>query len=296
MLLRSRLLNHLSRRAFCAALLSVAGCSPWLKQASEKPFLPPLAGATQSVELEIAFAHIANEERELEQSLWQQFDEQAIPVEVRRPLNANGFRVGAVGMQLPDRLRDLVTRAANDTQQAPTGDSVTGEDTPVLTQRRMQLLPGKRGKIVVSATYPTLSILSVDAEQQVRGQLFSTAQCAFSIEASPTGEGGANIEVTPEIEHGDVKNRWVPIDGALVQQIGKDRFTYEALKLQHKLLPGQTLILGATEEPCGVGRPFFYLEQPTQRRLLLLIRLSNSSQDDLFAKPSAKLEVSSKRI
>jgi hypothetical protein len=292
---RSTIAMSLTRRAFCASLLSVVGCSPWLKAEAEKPMLPPLAAPASSVELEIAFAHLATEEWALEQSLWQQFDEQAIPLEQRRRLNANGFRLGLVGTQIPARLNELVNRTVAETQQAPDSDSIAGEDTPVLSQRRLQLLPGKRGKIVVSTTYPTLSILSVDEEQHVRGQLFSSAQCLFSIKAFPAGDGGARVEITPEIEHGDVKNRWVPIDGALVQQIGKDRHAYDTLTMQHQLQPGQTLLMGSTDQPCGVARPFFFLEQPTQRRLLLVVRLANAQPDDLFSPRTTASELTSVR-
>ena len=274
-------------------LLAFVGCSPWLKSPSETPLLPPAITSPESVALEIAFVNVAADERSLEQQLWRQFDEQLFPVEFRRQLNANGLRAGMIGTQLPEELRKLVERTADESQAAPSSETMRGEDSPSMSQRRLQMNTGKRAKVVVSPTFPVLSVLSIDDSRRVVGQQFQQAQCLFSLKAFPEGDGGTRVELTPEIEHGEVKNRWVPVDGALVQQIGKDRHVYERLRLDFHLSPGQTLVLGPTLEPCGVGQPYFSQEQPTQRRVLLLIRLVQSQLDDLFAPRPKKLEVSS---
>jgi hypothetical protein len=237
------------------------------------------------VELEVAFAHLAADEAELEAALWLELDEQAIPLDQRRRLNANGFRAGLTGATLPASLQSLLDRTAQEASRAPDADAVAGEDAPSLAQRRLHLLPGKRGKIIVSPTLPTLSILTVDPEQRVHGQLLSTAQCLLSIKAYPSADGSVEVEIVPEIEHGEVRNRWIPVDGALVQQIGKDRHTCEQLRLEQRLLAGQSLVLGSTSEPCGTGQPFFMAGAGSGRRLLLLIRLASTSKDELFDQP-----------
>jgi hypothetical protein len=276
----------------CFLLVWCAGCSPWLQRPSEVPLLPAMRASPESVALDLFFVNVGVDDRPREQNLWQQFDEQLLPVELRRTLNANGLRAGMIGAQIPTELLQMLEKTLDSNDQAPSSETITGTDAPSLSQRRLEMVAGRRAKVVVSPTIPTLSVLSLDETQQVVGQQFTQAQCLFSLKAYPAGDGSTRVELTPEIEHGEMKNRWVPASGALVQQLGKDRKVFEKLRLECELKPGQTLVLGPTAEPCGVGQPFFSVEQPTQRRILLLIRLSGSEQDDLFAPRAKKMEIS----
>jgi hypothetical protein len=111
--------------------------------------------------------------------------------------------------------------------------------------------------------------------------------------AWPGGDGRTRLQLTPEVEHGELKNRWVPVDGALMNQVGKSRQVYDQLRLELQLAAGQTLVLGAMPEPGGLGQHFFTLHDPTPRRTLLLVRVAQTQQDDLFQKNELRQELTS---
>ncbi len=71
-----------------------------------------------------------------------------------------------------------------------------------------------------------------------------------------------------------------------MQQVGKDRKVYEHLKVALPLLSGQALLVGPAAETSGVGEHFFTLREPLPRRTLLLVRIAQTQQDELFQQPA----------
>jgi hypothetical protein len=274
--------------------LLLCGCSPWLHAPNPDKPLPTAPMANDTVVLEVAFVHLTPDDHAREAATWRQLDEQALPVELRLNLAANGMRAGVAASQLPQELRDLVERTSKDLATAPAGDDVTSAEIASLSRnRRMQVRAGRRGKIVVSNQLPHISVLAKDEQGQVQGSAFDDAQCLFSLMAQPSGDGRTTLQLTPEVEHGELKNRWVPVDGALMNQVGKSRRVYDQLRMELPLSPGQTLVISATDEPSGLGQHFFTLKEPTPRRTMLLVRVAQTQQDDLFVKPRELEELTS---
>lgn len=272
----------------------ICGCSPWLRPPESDKGLPTPLMSMETVVLEVAFVHLTPEDHAVEAATWRQLDETTLPIELRQQLAANGMRAGVVGSQLPQELRDLVERTSRELTQAPAGDDVSSAETASLARnRRMQVRSGRRGKIVVSSVLPSISVLAKDDQGHVQGAAFADAQCLFSLLATPGGDGRTKLQLTPEIEHGELKNRWVPVDGALMNQVGKSRQVYDQLRLELSLSPGQTLAIAPTEEPSGLGQHFFTLKDPTPRRTMLLVRVAQTQQDDLFVKPQERQELTS---
>jgi hypothetical protein len=267
------------------AALLLCGCTPWLRPPASDNGLPKPLMSTETVVLEVAFVHLTPDEHGIEEATWRQLDEQVLPVALRQQLAGNGLRSGIASSQIPQALRDLAERTSRELSQAPSGDDVTSAETASLSRnRRMQVRAGKRGKIVVSAALPSISVLAKDEQGRVQGAAFQDAQCLFSLLARPGGDGRTALQLTPEIEHGDLKNRWVPVDGALVNQVGKSQQVYDELRIDVSLPPGQTLVIGPTTEVGGLGQHFFTQRNPTPRRTLLLVRVAQTQQDDLFQK------------
>jgi hypothetical protein len=286
--------NWRTTRLLLLAVLLLCGCSPWLRPPESDKGLPMPLMSTDTVVLEIAFVHLTPDDHAVEMATWRQLDEQALPIELRMQLAGNGMRGGVAGSQIPQELRDLIERTSRELSQAPAGDDVTTAETASLIRnRRMQVRAGRRGKIVVSAVLPNISVLCKDEQGQVQGAAFQDAQCLFSLLATPSGGSSTTLQLTPEIEHGELKNRWVPVDGALMNQVGKSRQVYDQLRIELPLSPGQILVIGPTEQPSGLGQHFFTLKDPTPRRTLLLVRVAQTQQDDLFVKPLERQELTS---
>lgn len=279
------------------ALLTATGCTTWSlpgaatagKQMLTKG-LPSLRGANDSVALEVATIHLSNtpdDQREAE--IWKLIDEQAVSAEVRRRLAASGFRAGVIAGEIPANLRshfkdqaaqeETVVDQPRESSESPTGGK--------LIQNR----PGHRSKVVVSETRDQLIVLQTDGGR-LTGQTYHQAQCLFSLRGYPSGDGRLRLELTPEIEHGQPKQRWVgqSHDGTFRIDTSRERVEFTSLTLDMILAPGQTLVLSTGEERKGLARQFF--SETASGKLeqrLLLIRAASTQFDNLFA-PSLDAE------
>lgn len=258
----------------CALLTTTA-------QKPESATLPAPALPANSVVLEVAFARLPLADAAAYDSIWSQVDEQHFPADLRRQLADNGVRCGIVGMQLPPQLKEVL-------DASELGILERGEDSPDdpeldRASRRIQCRSGQRGKILVTRQLDSFSLLLLE-ESRVRGFLLSQAQCLFGLKVYPQGDGRAKIELTPEVEHGEMKTQFVGRDGSVLPQLGRDRLVLDKLRLSGMLAPGHVLMIGGTPEAKGMGSSFFtQAESGATYRRLLLIRLAVTQYDDLFA-------------
>jgi hypothetical protein len=183
---------------------------------------------------------------------------------------------------LPGTLREQLAAATESLDDR--SEDVETSDTEVnrIPQRR-QFRTGRRGKIVVSKTHDSLSVLTRQ-DGAVRGHLVEDAQCFFGLKTYPQGDGRVRLDLTPEIEHGAMKQQWVQQNGSLMQRMGRDRLVLDNLRIVATAAPGQVLLISTTAEGKGLGQHYF-LETAggTLERTLLLIRLAQTQHDDLFA-------------
>ena len=92
------------------------------------------------------------------------------------------------------------------------------------------------------------------------------------------------LNLTPEIEHGELKARWGGSEGMMIQQTSQDRLILDRLALEATLGPGQSLLVSATPEIKGLGEYFFSQHAAgTVERRLLVIRYAQTQFDNLFA-------------
>jgi hypothetical protein len=270
-------------RTLCIVIaLNVAGgCARLATQSEEPSKLPPARMSADSVVLEVAFVRLPAADQAAYDAIWDQADEQHFPAELRRELGANGLRAGVLGQQLPADLRALLDATPN-TLEERSEDVETSDAEVNRAPRRMQCRNGRRAKILVSKTHPTLALLQREAGQ-VRGHQLSDAQCLLALKAYPQGDGRVKLDITPEVEHGQLKTGWVGTEGSLMQRVGRDKLVFDRLRLDATLTPGQVLLISNTAEIKGPGEPFFAeTAGGTVERTLLLIRVVQTQIDDLF--------------
>ena len=276
-----RSVRLLRQMAVGVVLLFLPGCSTWSPAASSSSSfdLPRPQMSPDSVVLEIAIVHFP--ESADEGQWWQQVDEQALPHEMRQRLIENGLRCGIIRGALPDALRDQLEsqRAAVqavDPENSP-GGSPGGE-------QRLQSRSGKRNKILISDVQPSLAVL-VPKGNRLTGQTLTDAQCVFSVKSFSRGDGRADLEVTPEIEHGQARQKWLgqAHEGTFRLDANRERLILESLRIRPTLSPGQMLAITVTSSSKGLGRQFCVANAngPPERRVLL-IRLAQTQLDDLF--------------
>ena len=267
-----------------AAMTVGGGCAllTFDEPVTEPVRLPPARMSADSVVLEFLFVRMPVSEAEEYEEIWSQVDEQDLPADLRRQLTDNGFRIGVVGQDMPAILRERLAATGNPLEER--SEDIGTSDVEVdRSARRKQCRAGRRAKIVVSKTHDSLSVLTREGGA-VRGRLVEKAQCLFALKPYPLGDGRVKIDITPEVEHGDVKQTWQGGNGMMMQRMGKDRIVLDPLRVVATLAPGQSLMLSATDEAHGLGDHFFVeTAGGTVERTILLVRVAQTQHDDLFA-------------
>jgi hypothetical protein len=263
----------------------VAGCAQWsTPPSSELANLPLPKLAPDSVVLEVTFIRIPEERVDFEERFWPEADESALNTELRRRMAANGFRGGLVGTPPPPALQELL-----DSHSAPDlGDGVTrieaGAEIAVRTHR-LRNRAGHPGKIIVRGT-PVfkLAALAYDENGRVHGESLEQAQFYFSITSRPQGDGQVRIELVPTIEHGQPRSRFKGQQGAwTVDNVSRATKTYDDLKIDTLLSPGQSVAIGCSNTLRGLGEQFFAADsEEREPRLLLIVRLQQTQLDERF--------------
>jgi hypothetical protein len=266
--------------ALAGVVVCLVGCvplSPAKKPDSSQ--LPPVRLPPDAVVVDIAFVRLPPGDHESYDEIWNAADEQSLSVETRRELAANGIRAGVYGQELPPRLRSLL-----DAPQAKISDlSEAGSDFEISTRQHLPLRAGHRSVIQVSPVFPSLAVLTTESGS-VRGYQLVEARCTLALKAYPQGDGRAKLCLTPAIEHGESKSRWVGSEGMMIQQTGQERLVLDRLALDTTLSPGQWLILSTTADVKGLGEHFFaHKSGGAVHRRALVIRYSQTQFDDLFA-------------
>ncbi|MFV1966972.1 MAG: hypothetical protein ACC628_16220 [Pirellulaceae bacterium] len=236
--------------------------------------------ASDSVVLEATFVQLPPSGAE-DESLWTHVDEQHLPMDTRRRLQDNGLRTGLVGSQFPDELRRLLDRPGVNELFAA---GRSPEETELFSQqKRLQMRAGQSHPILVTPGKREEMVVLLREEGTVRAQRFADPRGYFTIQSSPLGDGRVRLDLTPEIEHGELRQRIVGGQGSLLLKNSRERHIFEELRISTVLSPGQTLLLTCTPAPKGLGEQLFVSgKSNAQARTLMLVRLAQTQIDDLF--------------
>src|SRR5262245_19896901 len=277
-------MTRMSWRWICLGwwlLMSGSGCARWVTGKIEPPSqLPPVKAAADAVMLDVAFVKQPAADLDAYDAIWAVADEQELPTELRRELAANGLRVGLFGHQLPAKLQELLDNP-DPLAQGQEADAAEGEVGG--SRRHLQVRTGVWKKVYASQTHPLLAVL-LHERGSVHGHQLTSAQCLFGLKTYPKGDGRVKLDLTPEIEHGELKNRFIRSEAQLIQSVGRDRLMLDELRIEAVLSPGQWLLLSTTRDIKGLGENFFAsTPSGAGQRTLLLVRIAQTQLDDLFA-------------
>jgi hypothetical protein len=283
-----------SRRTFSiliaakALALLASGCrliSPPEDLALEENASPlsPLAG-DDHVSLEVFFVHVPLGDEATADSIWNDVDEQQFPVDDRRRLGQHGFRVGVASGALPKAIQALLD-ANGSTSAADESDSTdTGEAQPLASRQELRLRPGGKGEIVPCPPRDSLTLMTVDG-RELTGRTLHAAQGKLIVRCQAEGDGRVRVSLAPQIQHGEVRRRFVGGDGAFRPDIGQDKIEFEHLSISAQLSPGQMIVAGAMRMPLSSLARDFLTDpssgKPVQK--ILVLRLMQSQYDDALA-------------
>jgi hypothetical protein len=270
--------------------LSIAGCA-WLAPPanhSAATILQPTQMAPGSAVIEVFSIHLPPGEPDLNSRVWEEVDEQHFPIEVRRNLEKNGFRAGVLAGQIPpalSRLLDLKDKPAvsGGLQQVKISDLAAPAR---VTSQHLQTRAGQRYEIAASGVIEKMPILVSEAGE-IRGLTYEQAQGIFAMHVAPQPDGRVQLELVPEIHHGENRQHWVGDQSIFRLETGRPKRAFEELKLTAMLGPGAMLLLGSQPNRQGSLGHYFFLEcngqddRPDQK--LILVRLCQTQHDDLVS-------------
>lgn len=243
-----------------------------------------------AVSLEVAVAQLDGGQAELIEEFWALLDQQKIPFQNRKILDANGIRAAVVPAHVPGVLRELLKPQVidpdllNSFQKQMYDKGLLKPVERLLTHDKVQNRDGESHELVLSAPHPEMSWVittnrgkSAGAGKSVRG--------VFGVKTFPNGDGSVRLMVTPKIHHGDPRTQIGVFDKSFLFESQQSVIELSDLVTEAKLLPGESLVVGATSDLGDLGRLFFGTpDSSSNHQRLMLIRLVQTQWDDLFGR------------
>jgi hypothetical protein len=271
-----------------AAWFSPEGTS-FRNEASSGNVLGKIPTSRTAVVLEIMFVERPINDPLLGSQLWDEVDQiGALPPAERASLAKAGFRVGRVGSNPPQALQKLIGLATD----------LTGQDEKRLVSRRVVLPSGAETEIDPGLPHPKATI-NLPLAEGTESKTFETVRGVFRMTAKQLQDGWARIEFIPEIHHGRMALRAVPVRGEWQNKTTQDIVRLYRQQFALDLNVGEMIIITCDNESSdSAGHYFFHApeftdsaaetaetENPEQDRdpaklgirRLLIVRLSDLS-------------------
>ncbi len=269
-------------------LCGVCGCAQWSNEKTvdrDTNLLPPRQLNPDSVLIEtvlVRFPQTATAELD---ELWRLCNEGITDLELRQRLDKNGLRAGVILGELPPLIRAQLDNTAH--RQTTDALEAAGLAADVDNKtRRLQCRAGRRKDLLVKPELSeTLTVLSTLDGKHVTGETFERATVLFDLRVMPHGDGSATVELTPEVQHGDHRQTFVHSDFGTRPEMRRGMQSWSQLKITAKLRPRQVLLVSSTSPSKALGSAFFVSKtaEHAEERVVLLVRLSETRLDDLFA-------------
>jgi hypothetical protein len=267
----------------CALL----GCASW---SSEKEVTQDVSLIAQrqlnpdSVVIETVLVRFPQSAEDELAEIWRLTNESIFDLDFRQRLDKNGLRAGVILGELPLVIRkQLQATAARQTTDALEHAGLAADVDNKM--RQLQCRSGRRKDLIVKHELSeSLTVLTI-RDGGVSGETYSKASVLFDLRAVPHGDGRATVELTPEIQHGEHRQTFVSTEFGVRPEMRREQQVWKELKMELKLSPGQVLVVSCTMPPKSLGEAFFISKtaEQSEERVLLLLRLSETQLDELFA-------------
>ncbi len=215
------------------------------------------------------------------ENIWGEVDEQLLARPLSLQLAKNGFRCGLIdgrpGPALQAALDAHASRHAAATEEGNSG--------PPTSIQRLHNRAGRRGKVLTGEVRESLDVLLPEGGR-LHGKTYKQAQSLISVRSFPRGDGQVDLELTPELEFGEARPKWLgeAAEGSFRIDTSRDRRDFESLRILARLAPGQMLVFGPSLPCKGLGRQFFAeTASGTLQPRVMIVRLAQTQLDDLFA-------------
>jgi hypothetical protein len=293
--------DHQQHRRFLVAWLpcglslwmlgSLGGCGAVLTTATvstPQSILQAVKSSPDRVTLEIFQVRIPAEDKALMEELWQAADEQRLDFEVRNRLVSNGFRAGVIAGALPDEL----SRSLNLQSEMPDSSAeriITDESaTPKVTRRVLQLKQRQPAIIQASEVQPSVHVF-LNSENGLQGKSYEQAQGVFSLRAETVPGQQVQLQLTPELQFGELKNRYAGSDqGMIFSTPSRECKVFDQLKINVPIAAGEMLVVTKTWGALGSLGAVFHSEHrgDAVEQKMVLIRLLQVPESEILSDAS----------
>ena len=220
------------------------------------------------VELHYIFVDRPAGDASINDTVWREADENAVPLDLKAALRQNGLRVGKLGATLSSEMLELL-KASNATQEG----------------RKHFTHSGGLAKVQTTGVQERMSLFTFD-NGQTQGEEFADVQ--GYLELTPIIGAGSEVRVQllPKLEFGPRQHKRVPAPDLTGWQVRneRDERLFPDLKSELKLVSGEYCLVGCWMDRKGtLGQQLFSATVNGQdRQVVLLIRAVRPSRDDLF--------------
>ncbi|QDU63626.1 hypothetical protein Pan216_45070 [Planctomycetes bacterium Pan216] len=262
-------------RLYAALVVSISllvGClhdpSQIVSNGSWSRFKPKMPDVMPDV-VELRYLFIERElgDKVIDEAVWAEADEHALPIEKKVMLNKNGLRIAKLGSRLPADLLKLL----DDREGSNDG-------------RRHWTHSGQLVKIQTTPIVPSWTVLTVQGGQAT-GEDLSNAQGYLYI--TPSHGDGSNVVVkmVPVVEYGSRQQKRMPAPDLSGWQLRheRDNKIYNEMAVDLDLMSGEYAILGCVAEQTGtLGHRFFVRTvEEKQFQTVVLIRVVRPTREEL---------------
>ena len=263
-----------------AVMAATVGCTMFggdtVVRSSDGLLLPPLSAPPDAVQLQLVFIERPVNDPLLGRCLWNELDQLAgVPHERRLSLLENGFRYAMSGSQPPPTLAELLKVGLANEYDGPTG---------FVNSRSLAMRDGAATDVMVSDD-PTDWTVDVVRDGHPEQKQYPAARGFLRVDVSGVEDGWVEVNVTPEIHHGDEAVRHSASDAGWTLDERHEIAAVPDTSFSVHLALNEMLVLSAAEgSGSRVGNHFFRREDDGRlMQRVLVIRASAMKQDAALA-------------
>jgi hypothetical protein len=273
-----------------AALPWWVGCGLVLTTAAPadpQSLLRAVETGPESLKLEIFQVRIPADDRQLGDLLWATVDEQRLDLAVRRDLVRNGFRAGVLGGAMPDVLAKQLNLQSEMPEHETDRVITDNNASPRVVRRVLMIHRDNEATVQASELRDHVNVL-VNGDDGLRGDSYEQVEAVYTLRAEPAAGQQVALRLTPELRHGELRNRYSGGDrehGIFIVKPSRERRTYDQLMLSTKLSAGELLVVGCLPDaPGSLGRLFHGVDVagPAEQKLVL-VRLLQTPPSEILA-------------
>ncbi len=234
----------------------VVGCARWKNEPGQSTLkLPEVQENARSIILSVEFLPLKVDAHEPDQdaSIWQWVDETVIDATERSRLLANGLRIGRIINTERFRSRiETLTPTQDVVDQFLSGASVASDVSH--NAKRVAMRLGRRYELQLHSPTEGEHVTMLRLDEETIGRTLSDPQHLFAMVAT-AGEsaGEINVRLRPEIQHGQMRQKWVSSDAALRIDTRRETWSIQQLDVNLSGSEGDTFVVAAADPAGGLA-------------------------------------------